>query len=107
MENIVLDYFEAWNSRDLVTLRGLMHEDVRLKDWLNDVCGINSTLSVNSKIYEQFPNVKIEIMDIGICGNVKVMAQLKIELNQEEMLDVVDVFTIYKNKIQSIIAYKV
>ncbi len=107
MQIIVDDYFKAWNASDLEALGDLMHEDVSLRDWLTEVDGRDKVLEVNAGIFEQFPDANIQVIAIAISQEAKVMAQLKIYLTASEVLDVVDVFEISANKVQSITAYKV
>lgn len=107
MQNIIERYFEAWNAGDLQTLSMLMHEDVQLRDWSNEVSGHDAVIMANSKIFDQFPEAQIEIISIASYKENKVFAQLQIYLTLENKIDVVDIFEIKNDRITKITAYKV
>ena len=107
MISIVENYFKAWNAFDLQALGELMQSDTTLRDWSIEVHGRDEVLNANAGIFEQFSDVRIEVISIAIDQESKAMAQIKIFLTADETLDVVDVFEISSNKIKSITAYKV
>jgi len=103
---LVRDYFTAWNSRNYDDLKRSLHADVLLTDWLQIVSGSENVTNANLAIHKKYPNSSITIIDFAVCKGPKVMAQIQITLSEEEVLNVVDVFTIWDNQITSIQAYK-
>ena len=106
MEHKVFEYFDAWNSFDAKMLRDTLHNDVTLTDWEISVNGIDAVLEANQSIQREFPKAKIKLIDIGLVGNSKALAQISIHLASENIIDAVDVFEFNDNKIFNIVAYK-
>lgn len=106
MKQRVYDYFDAWNSFDPNMLRNTLHRDVTLTDWEINVTGIEAVLEANRGIQMQFPEAKIEVMDIAFAGTSKAFAQITIDLASGNLLNVVDVFEFRNDKICKIFAYK-
>ena len=105
MIEIANKYFVAWNAHNTKKLCLLFAHDIHLKDWEINEYGIENVLLANQKIFTNVPEIKAEIIELGVGSN-KVIAQIKIHLNEDEMIDVVDVLEIKNNLIQSIQAYK-
>jgi len=105
MEALVIKYFKFWNSHDIDGLKTMFLHDVELQDWENSFVGIENVLNENKNIFNNFPKIKAEIIDIGVSKN-KVMAQIVVNLDEYETLDIVDVITIDSGQIKSIVAYK-
>lgn len=106
MKQKALEYFDAWNSFDGEKLRDTLHSEVVLSDWLTTVSGIQAVLEVNQRIQAQFSAAKIEVIDLGVAGPLKVLAQINIKLAAEHSLNVVDVLEFKDDKIVRITAYK-
>ena len=105
MMKIAVDYFTAWNEHDLVGLRNLFDKKIVLKDW--DICevGIENVLKANSNIFETVPNIKVDVIDMAI-SKTKIMAEIKVLINKEESIDVIDVLEIENDLIKNIKAFK-
>lgn len=98
-------YFEYWNEHNVVKLKDLFKDDIQLIDWDNKFIGIDEVIYENVNIFNNFPNIKAEIIDIGNCDN-KVFVEIKVLLNNEESIDVIDVIEIEDGLIKKIKAYK-
>tara|TARA_A100001015_G_scaffold319538_1_gene442735 strand:- start:1875 stop:2192 length:318 start_codon:yes stop_codon:yes gene_type:complete len=98
-------YFEYWNEHNVVKLKDLFKDDIQLIDWDNKFIGIDEVINENVNIFTNFPNIKAEIIDIGNCDN-KVFVEIKVLLNNEESIDVIDVIEIEDGLIKKIKAYK-
>ena len=103
--NIVKKYFEAWNKHDLNDLKELFDNKIVLKDWEIEEIGIENVLRANEKIFKDNPEIQVQIE--SICMNTdKIIAQIKVFINKQDTIDVVDVFSIKNNLISDIKAYK-
>ena len=60
-------YFEYWNEHNVVKLKDLFKDDIQLIDWDNKFIGIDEVINENVNIFNNFPNIKAEIIDIGNC----------------------------------------
>jgi hypothetical protein len=105
MKEIANQYFTAWNNHDLKTLRNLFDEEIVLQDWDIHETGIENVLKANSNIFKTVPSIKVEILNMAISSK-KIMIEIKVLLNEDESLDVVDILEIENNLIKSIKAYK-
>ena len=107
MKQLALNYFLAWNAQDAVWLSYLLSENISLTDWDNSASGTADVIGLNQKIWKDFPEINVEVLDIT-TSETHCAAKLKIHLNPKgETLDVVDIFTFSRNgKIDSIKAYK-
>lgn len=103
---LVMSYFEAWNTRNIEKLCELFSNTVTLKDWEISEIGLNDVVAANRKIFESAPDIEAEVVSVAtsLCG--KVFAQLIIHINREEFIRVVDVFCFDQGRIGSITAYK-
>ena len=105
LKTIVDSYFAAWNDHDLASLKELFHKKIQLKDWNIHESGIESVLKANANIFKDVPLIKVEVLDLALA-QTKIMAEIKVLINKEESLDVIDVFEIEGNLIKSIKAFK-
>lgn len=101
-------YIDAWNNRDTKTLDDMFSMDVFLGDWEVSVQGKESVIGANVQIWENVPDIKIEIR--GMAYNEKtefLYGSLSITSYKESLdLRVVDVIKFYNNKIVKVDAYK-
>ena len=105
MKEIANQYFAAWNNHDLKTLRKLFDKKIVLKDWDIHETGIENVLKANANIFESVPSIKVDILNMATSSK-KIMVEIKVLLNEDESLDVVDILEIENNLIQSIKAFK-
>ena len=106
IENLIIEYQEAFNSQNLDKLKSIFSEDITLKDWDREVKGNNNALQENKKIFESVKSIRAETVKNYFFENIAVCI-LKIVVNDNEILDVVDIIEVNReNKISSIKAYK-
>lgn len=105
MENeLIKNYFEAWNNKDLSQLSELVHDNIFLKDWENEAFGVTEFLKVNKKIFNSVDTIKADVLSLVAVDN-KVFSRLKIKVNRD-IIQVVDYFEIENGKIAMIQAYR-
>tara|TARA_X000000950_G_scaffold211750_1_gene254736 strand:- start:268 stop:645 length:378 start_codon:yes stop_codon:yes gene_type:complete len=105
MKKIANDYFAAWNKHDLHSLKVLFDEKIVLKDWEIHEVGIENVLNANSNIFQNVPNIKVVVLGMAISKK-KVMAEIKVLINEEESIDVVDILEFENDLIKQIKAFK-
>ena len=106
MNQLALNYFQAWNSQDADWLRRLLHVDVSLQDWEASADGIDEVILLNKGIWEKVPKITAELISIAESfNNERCMCQLLIHTGTET-LEVVDVLHISNGVITNIKAYK-
>ena len=106
LKNLLNNYQEAFNSKNLTKLSDLFSDDITLKDWDISVHGKSPVLEANKKIFDSVNTIN--------CKSIKnyyekdtVICVLKIIINDDEIIDVVDIIEFNKDqKISSIRAYK-
>lgn len=84
----------------------MLSRDVILKDWDGEHVGSADVIAANLEIFSQFPNVIINVIEVA-ASNQTILAELLIKVDEKNTLEVVDVFKIEHNLIQSISAYKI
>ena len=105
MKKIANDYFAAWNKHDLHSLKVLFDEKIVLKDWEIHEVGIENVLNANSNIFQNVPDIKVVVLGMAISKK-KVMAEIKVLINEEESIDVVDILEFENDLIKQIKAFK-
>ena len=105
MMKIANNYFAAWNDHDLHRLKLLFDKKIVLKDWDINEVGIEDVLNANSNIFKNFHNIKVEVLDMAVSQK-KVMAEIKVFINKEESIDVVDILEFEQDLIKKIKAFK-
>ena len=99
-------YQEAFNNQDIDKLKSLFHKDVVLKDWERSVSGLNDVVSENEKIFKSVKSLEAISVKEYYFDNTAICV-LKIHINNEETIDVVDIIEFdQEGKILSITAYK-
>ena len=100
-------YFETWNMHNIKKLRTLLSNKVCLQDWEIKKVDIEHVLEANKKIFKKCPDIYAEVLNLGTGKENQVVAQLKIHVDEEVILDVIDVLTFDNDsKIKEIKAYK-
>ena len=105
MKKIASNYFVAWNDHDLHRLNLLFDEKIVLKDWDIYAVGIDDVLNANLNIFKNVPDIKVEVLDMAVYEK-KVFAEIKVFINHEENIEVVDVLEFENDLIVKIKAYK-
>ena len=106
IKEIALSYFKKFSQKNLNGLREMFDENVTLRDWDINEAGIENVLKANSNIFQSVNTIKVMPQNI-ILENNFISAELKIIVNDEEELKVVDLIEFNKNgKITSIKAFK-
>ena len=99
-------YFKIFSEKNINGLREMFDDNVTLRDWDIDKHGIESVLKANLDIFQSVNSI-IAIPQNIISENNFVFAELKIIVNGDEELKVVDIIEFNtKGKIISIKAFK-
>lgn len=105
MNELALNYFRSFASKDLDRLRDLLHPDVTLRDWVIDVKGRDHVLAATKGIFDQFSSIRVTPLNVHVDGNT-VIGELEITLDAER-IRVVDMIEYSPDrKIRAIRAYK-
>lgn len=104
-KDICLSYLQKYAKKDLVGVSEIFSDDIVLRDWKILVHGKENALLETRKSFESVDSIKIEVLSL-YENQETVAAELKITVDTNEELYVVDVITINSNrKIKSIRAY--
>ena len=82
-------YISAFESKNISQLKGLMGPEIRLRDWVLDVNGLEEVLAEIGKIFATYKVINIKPVNLYNKKNT-VISELKIFLDNET-LDVVDI----------------
>ena len=106
IKNTVLSYFKTFSEKNINELREMFDDNITLRDWDIDKQGIESVLDANLNIFQNVKSINVIPQNI-ISENNFVFAELKIIVNGDEELKVVDLIEFNKKgKIISIKAFK-
>lgn len=98
-------YLNDYENKDLKAIEALFADDIILRDWKIRVIGKKNALLETRKNFDAVNSINIEVLATTESQN-RVAAELKITVNNIEVLYVVDVITINSyGKIESIRAY--
>ena len=99
-------YFTIFSEKNINGLREMFDDNVTLRDWEIDKQGIENVLKANLNIFQNVKTIKAIPQNI-VSENNFVFAELKIIVNGDEELKVVDIIEFNKKgKIISIKAFK-
>jgi len=99
-------YFTIFSEKNINGLREMFDDNVTLRDWDIDKQGIENVLKANLNIFQNVKTIKAIPQNI-VSENNFVFAELKIIVNGDEELKVVDIIEFNKKgKIISIKAFK-
>ena len=99
-------YFKIFSEKNINGLREMFDDNVTLRDWDIDKQGIENVLKANLNIFQNVKTIKVIPQNI-VSENNFVFAELKIIVNGDEELKVVDIIEFNKKgKIISIKAFK-
>ena len=106
IKNTAISYFKTFSEKNINGLREMFDENVTLRDWDIDKKGIESVLEANLNIFQNVKTINAIPQNI-ISENNFVFAELKIVVNDDEELKVVDLIEFNKKgKIISIKAFQ-
>ena len=106
IKDITFCYFKTFSEKNIDGLREMFDDNVTLRDWDIDKQGIESVLEANLNIFQNVNTINVIPQNI-ISENNFVFAELKIIVNGDEELKVVDMIEFNKKgKIISIKAFK-
>ena len=105
MKTIVNLYFEYWNNHSIGDLRKLFDNEIVLEDWENTFSGIEEVIQENENIFTNFPKVHATISDLAL-NEKSVYTKIKVFLNEDNTIDVIDIFEFKDDKIIKIKAFK-
>jgi len=106
LKNKALEYFKAFESKDINTLREMFEANVVLRDWEIYAEGLDAVLDAYSKIFSTADSIIVTPGNVYQDGNV-VIAELNIEINSSNPIKVVDILEFTDvAKIIAIRAYK-
>ncbi len=98
-------YLEAYAAKDLQLVSEMFADDISLRDWKISVSGKEAAIAETDKNFKSADSVEIEILQTYESKDA-VAGELKITVDQSEILHVVDVVTYNpEGKIKSIRAY--
>ena len=106
IKDTALSYFKTFSEKNIDGLREMFDDNVTLRDWDIDKQGIENVLKANLNIFQNVKTIKAIPQNI-VSENNFVFAELKIIVNGDEELNVVDIIEFNrKGKIISIKAFK-
>lgn len=86
---LALNYFKAFEEKDIDKLKQLYDDGIRLVDWTIDVETKPFVLEENKKIFQTFPTLKIQVVEIAENQNT-VIAHILIDLDDNNQIKVCD-----------------
>ena len=103
----ILDqYFDSFQRKDVVQMRGLVANDICLRDWDTQAIGLDDFLTANQAIFESFDEIRIKRVATDIVEK-KAFCLIEVGLNDLNPITVMDVITVdEKGKIVSVEAYR-
>ena len=106
IKDAALSYFKIFSEKNITGLSEMFDDNVTLRDWNKNYQGIKSVLEENLNIFQNVKTINAIPLNI-ISENNFVVAELKIIINGDEELKVVDMIEFNKKgKIISIKAFK-
>lgn len=106
ISQVALLYLKSFAEKDIGSLEVLFADTITLADWEGQLVGKENILNFNKKIFASINNIGVDVVKVAVGQNT-VMAELRITLNNTQVVNVVDVIEFDdENKIQSIKAYK-
>ena len=103
---IAMLYLKAFSEKDLASLETMFSDNMMLTDWDGQMIGKENVLAFNQTLFSHLGHIRVDIDRIGM-GHNTVMAEIKIILDDNVIIPVVDVIDFDQdNKIKEIRAYK-
>ena len=106
LKELAAQYFSAFSEKNIEVVKKFFSEDVILRDWEISANGLEDVVKANQSIFDAVETIHVNPLEIYQDGHT-VSAELKITVNGNEELLVVDVIDFDDNqKIKAIRAYK-
>ena len=106
MEITAIEYFEAFERKDISAIREMFDFNVTLRDWEISALGIDSVLAAIARIFYSTETITIQIMNI-FKEQTFVVCELNITINTLNTIHVVDIIEFNSiGKICAIRAFK-
>ena len=106
LKEITLKYFKDFSNKDISSLKKVFANDIFLRDWEIEAKGIDAVIKANQNIFNNVISILVDPQNLYQEGNI-VIGELKIVINDSEIIYVVDLLEFNKdNKIKRIFAYK-
>ena len=102
---VAMNYFHAWESKDLDALERLLCPSAKLVDWSLSCSGRDKVLQANRGIFESVDKLSITVHEMSHSKNT-VFCKITVKAD-DESIPVVDIIEFDENsKIKSITAYR-
>jgi hypothetical protein len=106
MKSIAIKYFNAFENKDISSIKELLDNNVELRDWDIDAIGIESVIAATTNIFDSVECISVQVVNILHDQNF-VAGELNIIINKTNSIRVVDIVEFNSlGKICSIRAYK-
>lgn len=92
LDSKFLEYISAYQAKDLSAIQEMFSDDIELRDWNILAVGIERALEETKANFDAATSISIEVVRLFVSNHV-VAGQLKITVNQDVELEVVDVVT--------------
>ena len=102
--SLTKEYFQAFSNKNVKKLEELFAENIYLKDWESEVLGFDNVIKFMKKLFKD-NDLQIQIKEI-YCDNNTVIAEIKIFIESNNFIKVVDIIEFNDSKIVAIRAYK-
>jgi ketosteroid isomerase-like protein len=105
LKNQFITYLKLYADKNISQITEMFADDVALRDWKISVFGKAAAIAETEKNFSAAITINIEPLHIYEAGNT-VVGELRIIVNETEVLHVIDVITFDTDgKIKSIRAY--
>ena len=106
MKITAIKYFEAFEKKDINSIREMFDINVTLRDWEISALGIDSVLTATAKIFYLAETISIQTINI-FQDHAFVVGELNIKINGLNSIHVVDIIEFNSmGKICAIRAFK-
>ena len=96
LKEITLKYFQDFSNKDISSLKKVFANDIVLRDWEIEAKGIDAVIKANQNIFNNVISILVDPQNLYQEGNI-VIGELKILINDSEMIYVVDLLEFNKD----------
>jgi hypothetical protein len=108
--NLLYQYFDTFNKKDVESLGKMFSENVLLKDWNVSEQGKEEVLKANANIFNECPNIHVSVIEIFQevpYEDKRFACELSIKVGANEYISVMDIISFNEqDEIEEISAYK-
>tara|TARA_R110002020_G_scaffold306223_1_gene522221 strand:- start:783 stop:1160 length:378 start_codon:yes stop_codon:yes gene_type:complete len=105
-QELVKQYFRAFETKDLKELKKIYATNVRLKDWEMEAVGRKAVLAANKSTFNSVGTICVDVQALGVTDN-NAMCKILIAIDDDVRLEVLDIIEFDDaGKIVSIVASK-